>query len=112
MHMGEGVEWGLHSCLTLAWLRDAGPVPIRRLAVWFDLPQEYLKKRLQALARATPQETALVVGLNASAIYTGIGLGTLLGGVLLPLGTAEAATAGAALAVAAGAWPAGTRRYG
>ncbi len=52
MHMGEGVEWGLHSCLTLAWLRDAGPVPIRRLADWFDLPQEYLKKRLQALARA------------------------------------------------------------
>jgi len=52
MNMGEGVEWGLHSCLTLAWLRDSGPVPIRKLAAWFDLPQEYLKKRLQALARA------------------------------------------------------------
>lgn len=63
------------------------------------------------LISAAPQETALVVGLNASAIYTGIGLGTLLGGVLLPLGTAQAATAGAALAVAAGAWLAGTRRY-
>nr|SBO90679.1 Predicted transcriptional regulator of 4-carboxymuconolactone decarboxylase, Rrf2 family [Nonomuraea gerenzanensis] len=25
---------------------------IRRLAAWFDLPQEYLKKRLQALAKA------------------------------------------------------------
>ncbi|MEV0201544.1 Rrf2 family transcriptional regulator [Nonomuraea sp. NPDC050691] len=52
MHMGEGVEWGLHCCVTLAWLRDEGPVSIRRLAAWFDLPQEYLKKRLQALARA------------------------------------------------------------
>ncbi|MET7465284.1 Rrf2 family transcriptional regulator [Nonomuraea sp. NPDC005501] len=50
--MGEGVEWGLHCCVTLAWLRDEGPVSIRRLAAWFDLPQEYLKKRLQALTRA------------------------------------------------------------
>jgi Rrf2 family protein len=52
MNMGEGVEWGVHCCLTLAWLGDAGPVPISRLAAWFDLPQEYLKKRLQALTRA------------------------------------------------------------
>lgn len=52
MNMGEGVEWGVHCCLTLAWLGDEGPVPISRLAAWFDLPQEYLKKRLQALTRA------------------------------------------------------------
>ncbi|KRV51115.1 Rrf2 family transcriptional regulator [Wenjunlia vitaminophila] len=52
MRMGEGVEWGVHCCATLAWLQGEGPVPIRRLATWFDLPQEYLKKRLQALARA------------------------------------------------------------
>lgn len=52
MQMGEGVEWGLHCCVTLGWLADEGPVPIRRLAEWFDLPQEYLKKRLQALTRA------------------------------------------------------------
>jgi Rrf2 family protein len=52
MLMGEGVEWGLHCCVTLGWLHDQTPVPIRRLAAWFDLPQEYLKKRLQALARA------------------------------------------------------------
>ncbi|WP_250562431.1 RrF2 family transcriptional regulator [Sphaerisporangium fuscum] len=50
--MGEGVEWALHCCVTLAWLRDEGPVSIRKLATWFDLPQEYLKKRLQALTRA------------------------------------------------------------
>ncbi|PZG07473.1 RrF2 family transcriptional regulator [Nonomuraea aridisoli] len=52
MRMGEGVEWGLHCCVTLGWLRDEGPVPIGRLAAWFDLPQEYLKKRLQALTKA------------------------------------------------------------
>jgi Rrf2 family protein len=52
MRMGEGVEWGLHCCVTLAWLRDEGPVPVGRLAAWFDLPEEYLKKRLQALTRA------------------------------------------------------------
>jgi Rrf2 family protein len=52
MWMGEGVEWGLHCCVTLGWLDDQTPVSIRRLAAWFDLPQEYLKKRLQALARA------------------------------------------------------------
>lgn len=52
MRMGEGVEWGLHCCVTLGWLDDQAPVSIRRLATWFDLPQEYLKKRLQPLARA------------------------------------------------------------
>jgi Rrf2 family protein len=52
MRMGEGVEWGLHCCVTLAWLRDEGPVPVARLAAWFDLPEEYLKKRLQALTKA------------------------------------------------------------
>ncbi|MCX0274024.1 Rrf2 family transcriptional regulator [Nocardia zapadnayensis] len=52
MKMGEGVEWSLHCCVTLAWLDDRWPVPIARLATWFDLPVEYLKKRLQALVRA------------------------------------------------------------
>jgi Rrf2 family protein len=52
VQMGEGVEWGLHCCVTLGWLRDEGPVSIRKLAAWFDLPQEYLKKRLQALTKA------------------------------------------------------------
>ncbi len=52
MKMGEGVEWSLHCCVTLAWLDGEPPVPIARLAAWFDLPVEYLKKRLQALVRA------------------------------------------------------------
>ncbi|MFC6937709.1 RrF2 family transcriptional regulator [Actinomadura yumaensis] len=50
--MSEGAEWGLHCCVTLGWLADEAPVSIRRLAAWFDLPQEYLKKRLQSLSRA------------------------------------------------------------
>ena len=51
MRMGEGVEWGLHCCLTLAWLGDE-PVPTSKLAAQFDLPHAYLNKRLQALVRA------------------------------------------------------------
>ncbi|SDH92875.1 Rrf2 family protein [Sinosporangium album] len=50
--MGEGVEWGLHCCVTLAWLGDDEPVPTARLAAWFDLPPAYLTKRLQALVKA------------------------------------------------------------
>ncbi|MFJ3083150.1 RrF2 family transcriptional regulator [Streptomyces halstedii] len=52
MRMGEGVEWGLHCCLALAWLEDDEPVPTATLAVWFGLPPAYLNKRLQALVRA------------------------------------------------------------
>ncbi len=50
--MGEGVEWSLHCCVTLAWVQEQCPVSVTRLATWFDLPVEYLKKRLQALVRA------------------------------------------------------------
>lgn len=51
MRMGEGVEWGLHCLLALAWLEDHAPVATGRLAEIFDLPPEYLKKRLQPLVR-------------------------------------------------------------
>jgi Rrf2 family protein len=51
MRMSEGVEWALHSCLMLAWLDDAGPLPTATLAAAFDLPAAYLNKQLQALAR-------------------------------------------------------------
>jgi Rrf2 family protein len=62
MRMGEGVEWSLHCCLVLAWLEDEWPVPIGRLAEWFDLPPEYLKKRLQALVRAGIMTSSRGVG--------------------------------------------------
>ncbi|MFI6292910.1 RrF2 family transcriptional regulator [Nonomuraea sp. NPDC050790] len=51
MRIGEGVEWGLHCCLTLAWLGER-PVSTAKFATLFELPPEYLKKRLQALVRA------------------------------------------------------------
>lgn len=50
--MSEGVEWGLHCCVTLAWLDGEGPVSTARLAASFELPAAYLNKRLQALVRA------------------------------------------------------------
>jgi DNA-binding IscR family transcriptional regulator len=43
--MGEGVEWGLHCCLTLAWA-DEEPVPTAKLAAFFEAPPAYLNKRL------------------------------------------------------------------
>ncbi|MFH8571216.1 RrF2 family transcriptional regulator [Streptomyces sp. NPDC017993] len=52
MKMSEGVEWGLHCCVTLAWLDGEGPVSTARLAASFELPAAYLNKRLQALVRA------------------------------------------------------------
>ncbi|MFI6900443.1 RrF2 family transcriptional regulator [Nonomuraea sp. NPDC050394] len=51
MRIGEGVEWGLHCCLTLAWLGER-PVSTAKFATLFELPPAYLKKRLQALVRA------------------------------------------------------------
>jgi Rrf2 family protein len=51
MLLGEGVEWGLHCCLVLAWLDDQAPIATARLAEMFELPSEYLKKRLQPLVR-------------------------------------------------------------
>ena len=50
--MNEGVEWALHSCLTLAWLGDEAAVPTARLAAAFELPAAYLNKQLQALSKA------------------------------------------------------------
>jgi Rrf2 family protein len=52
MRMSEGVEWAVHSCLVLAWLGDAEPVPTGRLAATFELPPAYLNKQLQALSKA------------------------------------------------------------
>ncbi|TVT49490.1 MFS transporter [Amycolatopsis rhizosphaerae] len=63
------------------------------------------------LIAAAPGETALVVGLNASAIYLGIGLGTVFGGLVLPAGTGVAAGAGAVLAVLALSYLGLTRRH-
>ncbi|WP_424636920.1 RrF2 family transcriptional regulator [Embleya sp. AB8] len=52
MHMSEGVEWALHSCLNLAWAESGTAVTATKLAAFYGLPPAYLNKQLQALARA------------------------------------------------------------
>lgn len=52
MRMSEGVEWGLHCCVTLAWLTEEAPISTAKLAAAFGLPPAYLNKSLQALVRA------------------------------------------------------------
>ncbi|MEU5383817.1 RrF2 family transcriptional regulator [Kitasatospora cineracea] len=52
MRTSEGVEWGLHCCLTLVWVGGAEPVPSARLAAMFELSPTYLNKVLQRLTRA------------------------------------------------------------
>lgn len=52
MRMGEGVEWGLHCCLTLAWIGNREPISTAKLAGHFGVPPTYLNKCLQALVRA------------------------------------------------------------
>ncbi|QVQ53809.1 Rrf2 family transcriptional regulator [Spiractinospora alimapuensis] len=50
--MNEGVEWGVHSCLNLAWVGAESAVSSARLAEYYGLPPGYMNKQLQALARA------------------------------------------------------------
>ncbi|MCP2343189.1 RrF2 family transcriptional regulator [Actinomadura rupiterrae] len=50
MKLSNGVEWALHSCVTLSQSR--APVPAARLAELHGTPPAYLAKHLQALSRA------------------------------------------------------------
>jgi len=52
MKLSEGVEWALHCCLALAWIRADEPVSASMLAAKFGLPPAYLSKCLQTLARS------------------------------------------------------------
>jgi Rrf2 family protein len=52
MRLPEGVEWALHCTWLLTFTRDRDPMPARRLAEFFDLPEAYLAKLLKALVRA------------------------------------------------------------
>ncbi|MEV6073341.1 MFS transporter [Nocardia sp. NPDC052001] len=65
-------------------------------ASWCQTPPQQHR-----LITAAPQEAPLVIALNASAIYLGIGAGTLLGGLTTPAGMATMAATAAALAIAA-----------
>ncbi|OJF81253.1 MFS transporter [Nocardia seriolae] len=65
-------------------------------ASWCQTPAQQHR-----LIAAAPHESGLVVALNASCIYFGIGAGTLLGGVTIGHGAAAAFGLAAALAVVA-----------
>ena len=52
MRMGQGVEWGLHSCVNMSWTPPGEPVSSARLAEFYKLPAAYLNKQLQAMVRA------------------------------------------------------------
>ncbi|WP_426224943.1 RrF2 family transcriptional regulator [Pseudarthrobacter sp. DSP2-3-2b1] len=52
MKMGQGVEWGLHSCVNMSWTTPGEAVSSARLAEFYKLPAAYLNKQLQALVRA------------------------------------------------------------
>ncbi|MGV9349434.1 MFS transporter [Streptomyces spiralis] len=94
---GSGVHWlPLIGLLMMAWGANT----------WFQTPAQQLR-----LISAAPQETAVVVGLNASALYTGIALGTVLGGVLLPISASVALAASAVLAALCLVYLAATRHH-
>ena len=50
MKMSNGVEWALHSCVTLSQSRE--PVPAARLAELHGTPPAYTAKHLQRLSKA------------------------------------------------------------
>ncbi|RBQ18131.1 MFS transporter [Spongiactinospora rosea] len=82
---GAQVHWlPLTALLMIAW----------GASTWFQTPAQQVR-----LISAAPDETAVVVGLNASALYFGIAVGTGLGGLLLPVGVPVALGVSAALAV-------------
>lgn len=72
-------------------------------ATWFQTPAQQVR-----LINAAPEDTAVVIGLNAAALHGGIALGTALG-LLLPL---SASLALAACASLASLCLMATRRYG
>ncbi|MBN6051643.1 hypothetical protein JYK22_06815, partial [Nonomuraea sp. RK-328] len=99
------MAWAAHAGVT--WL----PLTALLLAAWGASTWSQTPAQQVRLIAAAPRETAVVVGLNASAMYAGIALGTALGGVLLPAGPAAALAVHAALAVASLGYLLATRRH-
>jgi MFS transporter, DHA1 family, inner membrane transport protein len=67
-------------------------------ATWCQSPAQQHR-----LIEAAPESASLVIALNASAIYAGIGIGTLIGGAIGESRTGWMFAVGAALALVAGA---------
>ncbi|MFI7420279.1 MFS transporter [Nonomuraea sp. NPDC049684] len=131
-------RWGAHRVLPvaylvmaaslglLAWMAAVGPadgtaagsaggtavlVGVLVLA-WGASSWSQTPPQQHRLIAAAPGEAPLVVSLNSSAIYAGIGAGTLLGGLTLPSGAALTYATGAALAAAALLFALATRSAG
>jgi Rrf2 family protein len=52
MELPQGVEWALHCCWLLAQSDGETPLPRRKLAEFFELPEPYLAKVLKTLVTA------------------------------------------------------------
>jgi Rrf2 family protein len=52
VEMPQTVEWALHCCWLLAQSSGESPLPRRRIAEFFDLPEPYLAKALKHLVSA------------------------------------------------------------
>jgi DHA1 family inner membrane transport protein len=89
----------------LGWLAAAGtvliPVVGLLMAGWGGSSWCQTPPQQHRLIAAAPHEAPLVVSLNSSGIYLGIGLGTVLGGATLPAGVPLVCAIGAVLAVLA-----------
>jgi predicted MFS family arabinose efflux permease len=94
---GAGVRWlPLTALLMVAW----------GAATWFQTPAQQVR-----LINAAPEDTAVVIGLNAAALYGGIAVGTALGGLLLSHSAALALAACAGLAMLCLLYLKATRRH-
>ncbi|MFD7656135.1 MFS transporter [Actinosynnema sp. NPDC059797] len=89
----------------LGWLAAAGaaflPVVGLLMAGWGGSSWCQTPPQQHRLIEAAPHEAPLVVSLNSSGIYLGIGLGTVLGGATLPTGVPLVCAIGAGIAVLA-----------
>lgn len=89
----------------IAWLAGAGtavlPVIGLLMATWGGSSWCQTPPQQHRLIAAAPHEAPLVVSLNSSGIYLGIGLGTVLGGATLSAGVPVVCAIGAAIAVLA-----------
>jgi Rrf2 family protein len=52
MKLSDGVEWGAHCAVVLAFLPPDAALPTARLAEYHGVPAAYLAKHLQAMSRA------------------------------------------------------------
>ncbi|SDH92848.1 Predicted arabinose efflux permease, MFS family [Sinosporangium album] len=90
---------------SLAWLAaaeaDVQPLVGALVLLWGAASWCQTPPQQHRLIEVAPQEAPLVVSLNASSIYLGIGLGTVIGGATLAAGAATVYGLGAALAAAA-----------